>query len=119
MKCNTAATGSSPEQLHGPERTCRSIADVRDRTDRLPHIYFEWTEGHPAANLIRFLFFGVEVAPVTREVIRRAEPDRDRRPAFTSVDRESRGPQLSAVSASLGENQAQVLERWNTAEWPM
>jgi hypothetical protein len=47
---------------------------------RLPHIYFEWTEGNPAANLIRFLIFGVgEVAPVTREVIRRAEPDRDRR----------------------------------------
>ena len=54
---------------------------MRDHTDRLPHIYFEWTEGNPAANLIRFLFFGVgEVAPVTREVIRRAEPDRDRRP---------------------------------------
>jgi hypothetical protein len=29
-----------------PNAFCRSIADVRDRTDRLPHIYFEWTEGH-------------------------------------------------------------------------
>jgi hypothetical protein len=64
-----------------PNALAALLLDVRDRTDRLPHIYFEWTEGNPAANLIRFLIFGVgEVAPVTREVIRRAEPDRDRRP---------------------------------------
>jgi hypothetical protein len=64
-----------------PNALAALLLAVRDRTDRLPHIYFEWTEGNPAANLIRFLIFGAgEVAPVTREVIRRAEPDRDRRP---------------------------------------
>jgi hypothetical protein len=64
-----------------PNALAALLLTVRDRTDRLPHIYFEWTEGNPAANLIRFLIFGVgEVAPVTREVIRRAEPDRNRRP---------------------------------------
>jgi hypothetical protein len=64
-----------------PNALAALLLDVRDNTQRLPHIYFEWTEGNPAANLIRFLIFGVgEVAPVTREVIRRAEPDRDRRP---------------------------------------
>ena len=64
-----------------PNALAALLLAVRDRTDRLPHIYFEWTEGNPAANLIRFLLFGVgEVAPVTREVIRRAEHDRDRRP---------------------------------------
>ncbi|HEX3199663.1 MAG TPA: amino acid transporter, partial [Propionibacteriaceae bacterium] len=64
-----------------PNALAALLLVVRDRTDRLPHIYFEWTEGNPAAHLIRFLFFGVgEVAPVAREVIRRAEPDRDRRP---------------------------------------
>jgi hypothetical protein len=64
-----------------PNALAALLLTVRDRTDRLPHIYFEWTEGNPAANLIHFLIFGVgEVAPVTREVVRRAEPDRDRRP---------------------------------------
>lgn len=54
---------------------------IRDTTGATPHIYFEWTEGSPVANLASFLFFGVgEVAPTTREVLRRAEPDRSRRP---------------------------------------
>ena len=33
------------------------------------------------ANLLKFLFYGQgEIAPTTREVLRRAEPDRSRRP---------------------------------------
>jgi hypothetical protein len=64
-----------------PNALAALLLAVRDQTERLPHIYFEWSEGNPAANLVRFLFFGVgEVAPVTREIIRRAEPDRVRRP---------------------------------------
>ena len=64
-----------------PNALAALLMTVRDQTGRLPHMYFEWSEGNPAANLLRFLFFGVgEVAPLTREIIRRAEPDRDRRP---------------------------------------
>jgi hypothetical protein len=54
---------------------------IRDDTGVIPHVYFEWTEGNPVQQLLRFLLFGLgEVAPVTREVLRRAEHDPTRRP---------------------------------------
>jgi hypothetical protein len=57
------------------------LLEVRDLTGAIPHVYFEWTEGSPVRNFGRFLLLGQgEVAPTTREVLRRAEPDRERRP---------------------------------------
>ncbi len=57
------------------------LLHVRDATGARPHIYFEWTEGNPFTQFLRFFLFGQgEVAPVTREVLREAEPDRERRP---------------------------------------
>jgi hypothetical protein len=64
-----------------PNALAALLLHIRDVTGVQPDIYFEWTEGNPLINLGSFLLFGVgEVAPVTREVLRRAEPDREHRP---------------------------------------
>jgi hypothetical protein len=64
-----------------PNAIAAVLLHIRDVTGVRPHIYFEWTEGNPLGNLAKFLLFGMgEVAPVTREVLRRAERKRKARP---------------------------------------
>jgi len=47
----------------------------------LPHAYFGWTEGNPITYVLKFLAFGEgDTAPVTRDVLRKSEPDPLRRP---------------------------------------
>ncbi|WP_253258983.1 amino acid transporter [Subtercola boreus] len=58
------------------------LLTIRDETGVVPEIYFEWTEGSPVSNMLRFLITGGgEVAPVTREVLREAEKNVKLRPA--------------------------------------
>ncbi len=46
-----------------------------------PQVYFQWSEDGPMAAAFRFLIAGEgDVPPLTHEILRRVEPDRDRRP---------------------------------------
>jgi hypothetical protein len=64
-----------------PNAIAALLLYIRDRTGRIPHAYFGWTEGNPITYLLKFLAFGEgDTAPVTREVLRQTEGDPSRRP---------------------------------------
>ncbi|MBE9141544.1 amino acid transporter [Nodosilinea sp. LEGE 07088] len=64
-----------------PNAIAALLLYLRDQTGTLPHVYFEWVEGNPVRYLLRFTLFGEGDVPlVTREVLRKAEPDPLQRP---------------------------------------
>ncbi len=64
-----------------PNAIAALLLFIRDQTRQIPHAYFGWSEGNPIAYLLKFLAFGEgDTAPVTREVLRQAEPDPELRP---------------------------------------
>jgi hypothetical protein len=66
-----------------PNAIAAVLLEIRNRTRQQPHIYFGWVEGNPLKYLARFILFGEgDVAPVTHEILRRAEPNPKRRPAI-------------------------------------
>jgi len=54
---------------------------IRDITGKVPHIYFQWSEGNPLQLALRFVLFGEgDIPPLTHEILRKAEPNLKRRP---------------------------------------
>jgi hypothetical protein len=66
-----------------PNTIAAVVLHIQDYTRLKPHVYFGWVEGNPLKYLAKFILFGEgDVAPVTHEILRRAEPDPKRRPAI-------------------------------------
>jgi hypothetical protein len=64
-----------------PNAIAAFLLHLRNKTGKLPHVYFGWSEGNPLAYLLRYIAFGEgDTAPVTHEVLRQAEDNPEKRP---------------------------------------
>ena len=72
LKCSSTAV---------PNALAALMLYLRDKTSQIPHLYLGWTEGNPIVYILKYLFWGEgETAPMTREILRKAEPNPNKRP---------------------------------------
>ena len=66
-----------------PNAIAALLLYLRDRTGQVPQAYFHWGERNPFLYMIRYVLSGQgDVAPITREILRQAEPNRQKRPGI-------------------------------------
>nr|MBA3767903.1 amino acid transporter [Acidobacteriota bacterium] len=64
-----------------PNAIAAFLLYLRNKTGKLPHVYFGWSEGNPLSYLLKYIAFGEgDTAPVTHEVLRQAEKNPEKRP---------------------------------------
>lgn len=66
-----------------PNAIAAILLALRDSTGLRPNCHFHWTEGSPLYQAVRYLVLGRgDTAPVVRDIVRKIEPDRARRPGI-------------------------------------
>lgn len=66
-----------------PNAIAAVLLYIQQVTDKKPHVYFGWTEGNPLVHIAKYILFGEgDIGPVTREILRKAEPLPALRPAI-------------------------------------
>ena len=67
----------------GPNAIAAVLLALAETTGVRPHCYFAWAEGSPLVHMVRYFLLGRgDTAPVVREIVRRNQPDPERRPGI-------------------------------------
>jgi hypothetical protein len=69
-----------------PNAIAALLLHLRDTYGKEVHCYFDWTQGSPIVYLFSYVLLGEgDIAPITHEVLKQAEPDVERRPVIHVV----------------------------------
>ena len=72
LSCTSAAV---------PNAIAAILLALRDRTGKVPHAYFDWSEQNPLSSAVKYIFLGEgETATLAREILRETEKDPQQRP---------------------------------------